>query len=97
MISFFGTLDLIPCTRLALVVGQGLGSAAALLNALAIKSITLTDGWTHHLDVLMTCILFWSLLMGFLLFHVLPCYSTVSGSNQPHITTSIPKTHAYWR
>ena len=63
-------LYLIPCAMLALVVGRGWASVAALLNAIAITAIKFTDGRTHHLDFLMAGVMIWNLFMRFILFQV---------------------------
>ena len=65
-----GPLYLIPCAMLALVVGRGWASVAALLNAIAITAVKFTDNRTHHFDLLMTCILVWNVLMRFAFFQV---------------------------
>ena len=65
-----GPLYLIPCGTLALVVGRGWASAAAMLNAIAITAVKFADGRMPHLDFIMTGVLFWNLLMRFIFFQV---------------------------
>jgi hypothetical protein len=65
-----GPLYLIPCAMLALVVGRGWASAAALLNAIAITALKFAGGRPHHLDFLMSGELFWNLLMRFIFFQI---------------------------
>jgi hypothetical protein len=63
-------LYLVPCATLALVVGRGWASIAAMLNAIAITALKFADGRTLHLNFLTTTELFWNLIMRFIFFQI---------------------------
>lgn len=67
----FGTLYLIPCATLALVVGRGWGSIAAVLNAIAITFIRFNGSHPAGRDNFsMDAVLIWNIFMRFILFQV---------------------------
>jgi hypothetical protein len=67
----FGTLYLIPCATLALVVGRGWGSIAAMLNAVAITFLRFNGSHSAgHSSFSMDVVLIWNVFMRFILFQV---------------------------
>ena len=66
----FGPLYLIPCGILALVVGRGWASVAALLNAIAITALKMSNNQISHPDLWLTGVLIWNLFMRFVFFQI---------------------------
>jgi len=63
-----GPLYLLPCAALALVVGRGWATIAAIFGAVAITIFR--DGMTHHFHSLLSGFVVWNLFMRFIFFQV---------------------------